>query len=74
MALFCVDYEIPDCLPKGNAEADPEGYLNEYCSGDAWRSVTPRATVLALDECDSITTAACVETRICPPCVKQPWR
>ena len=52
VALFCVDYEIPDCLPKGNAEADPEGYLNEYCSGDAWRSVTPRATVLALDECD----------------------
>lgn len=56
-ALFCVDYELDydsnNCLPQGgDPDRDPEGYLNAWCNSTGWRDLTPKVTVLALNECD----------------------
>lgn len=56
-ALFCVDYELDydgnTCLPQlGDPDRDPESYLTTWCNGTSWRDITPKATVLALQECD----------------------
>ncbi len=56
-ALFCVDYELDydnnKCLPQGgDPERDPAGYLSAWCADVTWRDLTPKVTVLALQECD----------------------
>lgn len=55
LALFCVDYDLSDCLPPGKADSDPAAYLADFCSQsriDATRAMTPKATVLAIEECE----------------------
>ena len=53
LALFCVEFETKEggCLPSGNPQTDPQGYLDAYCGGSDWRNYTPVATVLPRIEC-----------------------
>jgi len=54
VALYCVDIEVPDCLPKLDPNADPEAYLDAYCAQtaiDYANDTPPSVTVLTLDEC-----------------------
>ncbi len=54
LALFCVEFETKEggCLPSGNPQTDPQGYLDAYCAGSDWRNYTPVATVLPRIECE----------------------
>ena len=63
VALYCVDYEVPNCLPTGiDPIGDPEGYLAAYCGQvDYAAHQTPTATVLPLDECEESAARGRVE-------------
>lgn len=55
VALYCVELEVPDCLPKQNPDDDPEAYLAAYCA-QSTRDIAvhnqPLVNVLTLDECN----------------------
>lgn len=53
--MYCMELEIPNCLPTLNPDDDPAAYIAAYCDQsriDFANNTQPVSTVLSLSECD----------------------